>query len=150
MGDGPYRTELMHDLAANNVEFPGYLEDEALVHAYQDADLFVFPSTTDTFGCVVLEAHSCAIPTIITDAGGPRDIVVPGETGIVVPGRDASALKRGIESMLDRDKLMKMGLQARGAVEARRFDHAFLEYWKCYEREPLSKHANSNGNGTSP
>ncbi len=148
VGDGPYRAELMHDLAALNVEFPGYLEDEALVHAYQDADLFVFPSTTDTFGCVVLEAHSCAIPTIITDAGGPRDIVIPGETGVVVPGRDASALRQGIEAILDRDKLMKMGLQARRAVEARRFDHAFLEYWKCYENAP-KKNAGPDGGNVS-
>jgi len=147
VGDGPYRTELMADLAACNVEFPGYLEGEDLVRAYQNADLFVFPSTTDTFGCVVLEAHSCAVPTIITDSGGPHDMVVPGETGVVVPGRDVPALRRGIESMLDREKLMQMGLRARCAVEARSFDHAFLEYWKCYERAPLPKYGDSNSNG---
>jgi len=137
VGDGPYRSELMTDLADLNVEFPGYLEDQALVQAYQNADLFVFPSTTDTFGCVILEAHACAVPTIVTDEGGPRDIVIPGETGIVVPGRDAAALGRGIASMLDRDRLMKMGLRARELVEAKSFDHAFLDFWKRCEGFPV-------------
>ncbi len=149
VGDGPYRAELMQDLAALNVDFPGYLEGDALVQAYRNADLFVFPSTTDTFGCVILEAHSCAVPTIITDAGGPRDIVVPGETGVVVQGKNAPALRKGIESMLDRDKLSTMGLHARATVEARRFDQSFLEYWKCYERAPASRNPGANGNGAS-
>jgi glycosyltransferase involved in cell wall biosynthesis len=149
VGDGPYRAELMAGLADLNVDFPGYLEDEALVNAYHDADLFVFPSTTDTFGCVVLESHACAVPTIVTDEGGPHHIVVPGETGIVVPGRDCAALRRSIESMLDRKRLMAMGLRARTLVEAKGFDHAFMEYWKCYERAPLPKNGDSTGNGMS-
>ncbi len=120
-----------------NVAFPGYLDGEALVQAYHGADLFVFPSTTDTFGCVILEAHACAVPTVITDAGGPRDIVIPGETGVVVPARDATALRQGIESMLDRHKLQQMGVRARAVVEARSLDRTFLEYWKCYERLPV-------------
>lgn len=134
VGDGPYRPELMGALSDLDVDFPGYLENEALVHAYQEADLFVFPSTTDTFGCVILESHACAVPTIVTDAGGPRDVVIPGETGLVVPGQNAAALKSGIESMLNRDRLMAMGRRARETVETRGFDHAFLEYWKCCQR----------------
>jgi glycosyltransferase involved in cell wall biosynthesis len=131
----------MGQMEGCNVAFPGYLDGEALVQAYHGADLFVFPSTTDTFGCVILEAHACALPTIITDAGGPRDIVIPGETGVVVPARDAAALRQGIESMLDRQKLQRMGLRARAVVEARSLDRAFLEYWKCYERLPVPEPA---------
>ena len=138
VGDGPYRTELMQHMADLNVDFPGYLEGDSLVQAYRDADLFVFPSTTDTFGCVILEAHACAVPTIVTDVGGPRDIVVPGETGLVVPARDVAALQCGIESLLDRDRLQAMGLRARDGVEARGQDRAFLEYWKCYDRASKS------------
>jgi len=97
----------------------------------------VFPSTTDTFGCVILEAHACAVPTIVTDIGGPRDIVIPGETGAIVAGRDPLALKSSIESLLDRERLMQMGLRARALVEAKSFNHTFLEYWKCYEGTTL-------------
>jgi glycosyltransferase involved in cell wall biosynthesis len=144
VGDGPYRAELMGKLADLNVEFPGYLEDEALVKAYQEADLFVFPSTTDTFGCVILEAHACAVPTIVTDSGGPRDVVIHGETGLVLPGEDAAALRSGIESMLNRDRLMAMGLRARTMVETKGFDNAFLEYWNCCQRQ-----STGNGKGRS-
>ena len=134
VGDGPYRNELMSELADLNVTFTGYIEGRELIDTYQSADLFVFPSTTDTFGCVILEAHASAVPTIVTDVGGPRDIVIPGETGVVVQGRDAQALQEAINTMLDRDRLMKMGLRARQVVEAKSFDRTFLEYWDCYRQ----------------
>jgi glycosyltransferase involved in cell wall biosynthesis len=95
----------------------------------------------------VLESHACAVPTIVTNEGGPHHVVVPGETGIVIPGRDCAALRRSIESMLDRKRLMAMGLRARTLVEAKGFDHAFTEYWKCFERSPLPKNGDSTGNG---
>ncbi len=134
VGDGPYRSELINELTGLNVSFPGYIEGQALINAYQSADLFVFPSTTDTFGCVILEAHASAVPTIVTDVGGPRDNVIPGETGVIVQGHDARALREAIESMLDRATLMSMGLRAREVVEAKSVDRTFLEYWSCYER----------------
>ncbi len=137
VGDGPHKSQLMREFEGLNVEFPGYLEGDSLVETYRRADLFVFPSTTDTFGCVILEAHASAVPTIVTDEGGPRDIVIHGETGAIVPARDPVALKMSIASMLDRDHLMRMGLRARESAEARSFDHAFLEYWKSYEGTPV-------------
>jgi glycosyltransferase involved in cell wall biosynthesis len=64
-------------------EFAGVLHGEALARAYANMDLFVFPSETDTFGNVVLEALSSGVPAITTSAGGPRFIVRHGETGFV-------------------------------------------------------------------
>ncbi len=136
VGDGPYRTQLMSELAGYNVEFPGYLEGNELVESYRSADLFVFPSTTDTFGNVILEAHACAVPTLITDIGGPRENVIDGETGLVVPGKNVEALHAALKSLLDHRLLTTMGLQARQRVEKRSFDNAFLEYWTAYEGTP--------------
>lgn len=133
VGDGPYRTELMQEMADLDVTFPGYIEGQDLIDAYHSSDLFVFPSTTDTFGCVILEAHASAVPTIVTDVGGPRDIVIPGETGVVIPGHDVEALREAIASMLDRSLLMKMGARAREMVEARGLDRSFREHWNCYQ-----------------
>jgi len=133
VGDGPYREELMKELADLDVDFPGYVEGDDLVRRYQEADLFVFPSTTDTFGNVILEAHACGVPTVATDQGGPKENIVPGETGAIVPGGDARALREAIEALLDHDRLDKMAYSCRQAVENRSFDAAFLQYWKAYE-----------------
>jgi len=66
-------------------EFTGVLKGEALAQAYANMDLFVFPSHTDTFGNVVLEALASGVPAIVTPDGGPKSIVRDGKTGRIVP-----------------------------------------------------------------
>ena len=72
-------------------EFTGVLKGEALSRAYANMDLFVFPSHTDTFGNVVLEALASDVPAIVTHDGGPPTIVRDGETGRIVPDREFAA-----------------------------------------------------------
>ena len=69
VGDGSDREWLSHNLAA--ADLPGILRGEALAEAYANMDVFVFPSRTDTFGNVVLEAFASGRPAVVTDAGGP-------------------------------------------------------------------------------
>jgi phosphatidylinositol alpha 1,6-mannosyltransferase len=64
-------------------EFAGVLRGAALSEAYANMDLLAFPSHTDTFGNVVLEALSSGVPAIVTPGGGPKFIVRNGETGFV-------------------------------------------------------------------
>jgi phosphatidylinositol alpha 1,6-mannosyltransferase len=66
-------------------EFTGVLKGEPLAEAYANMDLFVFPSHTDTFGNVVLEALASGVPAIVTPDGGPPTIVRDGVTGRIVP-----------------------------------------------------------------
>ena len=68
----------------SHADFPGVLRGEALAEAYASMDLFVFPSHTDTFGNVVLEALASGVPAIVTPDGGPRYIVRESETGFIV------------------------------------------------------------------
>lgn len=76
-------------------EMPGVLRGHALSRAYANMDLFVFPSHTDTFGNVVLEALASGVPAIVTPDGGPRSIVREGHTGFVAEDGDfASACAR--------------------------------------------------------
>ncbi|HEV2214399.1 MAG TPA: glycosyltransferase [Terracidiphilus sp.] len=79
-------------------KFTGVLKGEALAEAYANMDLFVFPSHTDTFGNVVLEALSSGVPAIVTPDGGPKTIVSDGETGRVVPDKDFAATVAAILS----------------------------------------------------
>ena len=83
VGDGPYREELQRQCGGRPIVFTGFLANEELAAAYASADAMVFPSTTDTFGNVVLEAQACGLPVIVTDRGGPPDIVRRYNSGIV-------------------------------------------------------------------
>jgi phosphatidylinositol alpha 1,6-mannosyltransferase len=72
-------------------EFAGVLRGEALSRAYANMDLFVFPSHTDTFGNVVLEALASGVPAIVTPDGGPPSIVREGKTGFIARDEDFAA-----------------------------------------------------------
>jgi glycosyltransferase involved in cell wall biosynthesis len=78
-----------------NADFAGVLCGEALARRYADMDVFVFPSRTDTYGNVVLEALACGVPAIVTDMGGPQFLIRPGETGFVArnPGDFVSYIR---------------------------------------------------------
>lgn len=82
-GDEGWLRERLH-----RAEFTGVLRGEELARAYANMDLFVFPSHTDTFGNVVLEALASGVPAIVTRDGGPRTIVRDGVTGRVVSDAD--------------------------------------------------------------
>ncbi len=68
-GDGPFRKELELLLQGYPVLFTGFLSGEELHTTYASSDVFVFPSTTDTFGNVVLEAQASGLPVIVSDEG---------------------------------------------------------------------------------
>lgn len=133
VGDGPYREEMQQALRGTRSVFMGYLGGETLASVYASCDLFVFPSTTDTFGNVVLEAQASGIPVIVTDFGGPQENIVPGETGLIVQGNSERSFLEGIQNLLsDLKRLKSMGLAARRYAENRSFDKAFDKAWALY------------------
>lgn len=135
VGDGPYLNEMRAELEGLPVTFTGYLEGEALLQAFASADLFVFPSTTDTFGNVVLEAQASGLAVVVTDGGGPRENLIEGETGRVLPADDITALEIALDEMIDDPaRLATMGDAARRYAESRGFDRAFDAKWAIYER----------------
>jgi len=83
VGDGPERHWLSARL--DRAIFTGFLEAEALARAYASADVFFFPSVTETFGNVTLEAMAAGLPTVCADATGSRSLVLHGTTGFLVP-----------------------------------------------------------------
>ncbi|MEM1072392.1 MAG: glycosyltransferase, partial [Planctomycetota bacterium] len=88
VGDGPYRKEMQRELKHTNARFLGFRHGEELSTIYASSDLFVFPSTTDTLGQVVMEAEASGLPVLVTDKGGPQEVVKHGETGFVLPSTD--------------------------------------------------------------
>lgn len=85
-GDGPYLKQFKEKMKEfDRAYFLGRVDREILPEIYTGSDLFIFPSTTDTFGMVVLEAQACGLPAIVSDVGGPKEIIIERETGYIVP-----------------------------------------------------------------
>jgi glycosyltransferase involved in cell wall biosynthesis/predicted metal-dependent phosphoesterase TrpH len=120
VGDGPYRQELENKLRGYPVLFAGFRQGEELAAIYASSDVFVFPSTTDTFGNVVLEAQASGIPVIVSDEGGPQELMAPHETGFVVKANDRSELARAMAYFLYNPELSRsMGEDARRFIESK-------------------------------
>lgn len=100
VGDGPARNRLIRKFP--NAVYTGYQYGEDLASYYANADVFVFPSLTDTYGIVLLEAIACGTPIAAHRVTGPKDIVTEGINGYLGPD-----LKKNIEKclLLDRGKI---------------------------------------------
>ncbi len=81
VGDGPVREKLQKQFP--HVHWMGYQHGEDLGRHYASADVFVFPSLTDTFGVVMLEANACGLPVAAYPVTGPIDVVKQGVTGML-------------------------------------------------------------------
>jgi glycosyltransferase involved in cell wall biosynthesis len=128
VGDGPYLSEMREALPA--AVFTGYLGGLELARAFASSELFLFPSTTDTFGNVVIEALASGLPCIVSDQGGPKDLIEPGVTGYITPALDAEAFATQIQGALaDATKLAAMRTAAREAVENRDWRDAARKFW---------------------
>lgn len=146
VGEGPYFRAMRAELQGLPVTFTGYLAGEELLRAFASADLFIFPSTTDTFGNVVLEAQASGLPVLVTDGGGPRENLIEGETGRVLPADDLRALEEAIDDLLDEpERLVHMGDAARRYAESRGFDRAFDAKWAIYEQIHSGNRPSSTG-----
>lgn len=138
VGDGPQADELRTRWQRHGVLFTGVLEGPTLATAYASADLFVFPSTTDTFGNAVLEAMACGLPAIVSQHGGPQETVGFHAAGVVAdiyePGRWADAIARLVQDEHQRGELSRRAV--RTARESR-WELAFDQLWHARAASPL-------------
>ena len=118
VGDGPLRGELERSLP--DAYFAGHQGGEALARWYASGDVFVFPSTTETFANVVLEAQASGTPPVVVDRGGPPDLVEQGVTGLIARPNDPADLAAHVERLLDDAELRRrMGAAAHAAAQGR-------------------------------
>lgn len=113
VGDGPLRRRVP--------QARGFVARDELVRLLDQAAVVVCPSRREGFGMACLEAMAHGKPVVATDVGGLRDLVVDGETGIVVPPRNTSALRAAIELLLG-DADLRARLGAAGHQRAFAFD----------------------------
>jgi glycosyltransferase involved in cell wall biosynthesis len=130
VGDGPYLKELRREVP--EACYTGYLKGQDLGAAYSSGDIFVFPSTTDTFGNVVLEAQAAGLPCVVSDMGGPCELIQDGFDGIVTRAHDPEDFAEAIERLVKDPVLRKeMGNNARARVKGRNWNNAFREFWNA-------------------
>jgi phosphatidylinositol alpha 1,6-mannosyltransferase len=117
-GDGPYADYCRRE-APSNATFTGRIVGEDLSAFYASADLFMFPSTTDTFGNVLLEAMASGLPVIGADVGPTRELLARGG-GVMFPAGDAGALAEQILALAN-DPMRRHALAAAGVDAAQGF-----------------------------
>ncbi len=134
-GDGPYLPEMRERLADQpRAIFTGPLDPKDLPLVYSGSDLLVFPSTTDTFGMAVLEAQSCGTPALVSDVGGPKELIQHGRTGWVLNagsiGDWVEGIRRAVELLrVHPERFAEMGREARRrVVEQRDWDAVLRAY----------------------
>jgi glycosyltransferase involved in cell wall biosynthesis len=128
IGHGDEEAMLRRELKA--AHFAGVLRGEALAEGYADMDVLVFPSHTDTFGNVVLEALASGVPAVVTPDGGPKFIVRDGVTGFVRP--DAGFAGAIAELARDRMRLAEMRRTARTYALGCGWDAVFARVYEGY------------------
>jgi glycosyltransferase involved in cell wall biosynthesis len=139
-GEGPDRPALEAQALAlgvgDRVRFAGQVDRDAVARHFSAADIFVHPAALEAAGNVILEALASGVPVVCTDAGGPREYVVDGQTGFVVPADDRRALTAQIRLLLEQPALRAaVSLAARTTAE-RVYDYRRMvgDYADVYER----------------
>lgn len=121
VGDGPAMSGLREMLP--NAHYTGFVKGEELARAYASSDVFFFPSHTETFGNVTLEAMSSGLPCLVADATGSKSLVEDQVNGCLGKIQDVDDFARKLKIITDNDELRKkMGEASREKAMDYRWD----------------------------
>ena len=140
VGDGHARKELEEMMPG--AHFLGYQTGETLAESYASSDIFVFPSTTETFGLVTIEAMASGLAPVAAKAGGAAGIIEEGTSGLLAPALDYERLADQIEYLLD-DPEARQRLARNARKRALEFswskilDQLFESYWSVIQRHEI-------------
>lgn len=133
-GDGPEREALEKKLDGKNVLFTGHKTGEELASIYASADTLIFPSTTEGYPNVVMEAVSSGLPVIGADSFGVTDIIDESQAGLLFPANNALAFQSHVET-LEKDIALrnKYAKRAREFGETKSWDNLMTELFNHYK-----------------
>jgi len=141
-GEGSLRPELTRLVAAlgleDRVALPGRVENPRSL--FKQCCMFVLSSESEGFGLVLVEAMSAGLPVVSFDCDfGPREIITPGVSGILVPAGDVPALSRSIRDLVHHDA-MRLRLAKGGLAAAARFaPHEIINRWEAVLRRAADR-----------
>ncbi len=141
IGDGPYRAAMQRELAAHDTHFLGFRHAAEFSILYASSDLFLFPSLTDTLGQAVMEAQASGLPAIVTDQGGPCEIVAHDRTGLVL-GEADDWCAAALALIADAPRRARMGAAARERLAPMTIARSVQHFIALHElnHEPFQKH----------
>lgn len=133
-GDGPLAKDLHENVPKTNVTFTGYLQGANLAEVYASSDLMVFPSTTETFGNVVLESLACGTPVIGANSGGVKNIIADGKTGVLCEPKNEDSFLSSIYELLNNEEMRKqISLDARSYATTQSWDEISSDLLMHYD-----------------
>ena len=133
-GDGPFR-DTLEQCGIDNVVTTGFVRGEMLAQLYADADAFVFPSGTETFGNVLLEAMASGLACICTDEGGVTDFAVNGKNAIVTGYRQSDEIAEALMKLRTNPLLReRLSMGALHTAKERSWDSVMAELMRSYDR----------------
>ena len=112
----------------------GWAQSKYVMGAFCLVAVFLFPSTTDTFGNVILEALASGVPCIVSDQGGPKDLIMHGKTGLITRARDVEDFTNAVARLVGDTALREtMRTEAHRAVQDRDWAEAGRRFWTSGE-----------------
>ncbi|MCG8499938.1 MAG: glycosyltransferase family 1 protein [Firmicutes bacterium] len=133
-GDGPMLSKFKTE-APDNVIFTGYKQGRELAEIYASADIFMFPSTTETFGNVVMESMASGVPVVSVAVGGIKDNLLDGHNGLICKPRNVQDFTQAAMRLIeDRVLRVELGYQARQYALMRSWKNVFDKLISDYER----------------
>ncbi len=130
-GDGPYMAGMKEALQGLPVYFLGYQNDDTLPALYASSDLFVFPSKTDTLGQVVIESQAAGLPVLVSEHGGPKEVMDHDITGLMLPTENANVWVDAIHMLLnDTPRRLRMSRTAPHRTARFSLGNTFDAFWE--------------------
>ncbi len=134
VGSGPAEAQLKEIFKDTPTVFTGYMGGQDLAEAYASADVFAFPSDTETLGFVAMEAMASGVPVVGARAGGIPDVITPGHNGLMFTPGDLGDLTAQLKTLLDDpERREQMGERARQDMEQygwRASTERLVEYYR--------------------
>lgn len=137
VGDGPLLEKLRTQHRNPRIAFTGFLDENELAAAYATSDVMVFPSVTDTFGNAVLEAQASGLPVIVSDRGGPAEIVGSNNSGLVVDTAQPDSLTDAMSRLYDDERFRsQLAAHALDNAAQRSWDQVLEGFWNGGSQTP--------------
>lgn len=135
IGDGPYRAHMERQLKDHRAHFLGFRNGIELATLYASSDFFIFPSTTDTLGQVVMESQASGLPVIITNKGGPKEVTTDTVTGFILdPDNHQQWIDTTLTLATNTQLRSTMAKAAIHAMQAHTFAQSFTHFWHIHEQ----------------